>query len=286
VILIEYYLERDTILNRRYRINEPLGKGGFGITYLCTDLPGGERVAVKEFFPRGAERNGNNVSPVSDDLKEVYYDKLSSFSEEFRIISTISNDHVVKVLDFFTENNTAYYVMEFIDGLNLKEYIKNNGIPDLKTCYRILLDILDGVNAIHDRGYIHGDLKPTNIMATGDGRIKVMDFGAACLKDAFFSFLSAKVISISYTCPEKFFASSVPDNSWDIYSIGGIMFFLLSGKDPVPATERIKGIPLEMSLISNRKARLIVEKAMSFSPQKRYRDSDHFKKALSSRFFF
>lgn len=285
MIVIEYYLKESTILKKRYRVVEPLGKGGFGLTYKCMDLHRGEFAAIKEFFPRGSERgDALEVIPGSADLREAYYDKLSSFSEEFRIISTISDIHVVKVLDFFTENNTAYYVMEFISGMNLKDYGKHNGRLDQKRAFEIIDDILKGVASIHESGYIHGDLKPTNVMLTDDGKIKVMDFGAACLKDTFYSYEASKVVSMSYACPEKFFASSTPELSWDIYSVGGILYFLLSGIDPIPATDRVRGIPLELSMIS-RKPKAIIEKSMALVATRRFRDTAHFRKAINGRLF-
>ena len=284
MITIQYYLNEGTILKKRYRIIEPLGRGGFGMTYLCSDFHTGNSVAVKEFFPRGAEREGNFVKPISSDLKEAYFERLSSFSEEFTIMSKIDDDRVVKVLDLFTENNTAYYVMEFISGRTLRDSVKSDGVVDESKALEIIDEILKGVSSIHERGYIHGDLKPTNVMLTDEGKIKVMDFGAACLKDVYLMNSLSKVVSLSYTCPEKFLSSSTPSYSWDVYSVGGILFFLLSGEDPIPSTERIKGIPLVLDLFP-RKARRILEKSMSLVADKRYTDADHFRKALRARLF-
>lgn len=281
---IEYYLSEGTILKKRYRVIEPLGRGGFGLTYLCSDFHKGNNVAVKEFFPRGVEREGNDVKPVSDDLREIYYDKLSSFSEEFTIMSRIEDGRVVKVLDLFTENNTAYYVMEYISGKTLKDTVKDEGVMNDAKAFEMVDSILEGVSSIHERGYIHGDLKPTNVMLTDDERIKVMDFGAACLKDVYLMNSLSKVVSLSYTCPEKFYSSSPPNYSWDVYSVGGILYFLLSGEDPVPSTERVKGVPLIFDTFS-RRAKRILDKSMALVSEKRYSDATAFRRALKSRFF-
>lgn len=283
---VEYYLKEGTIFKKRYRVVEPLGRGGFGLTYLCADFYTGAQVAVKEFFPREAERNGSNVEPITERLKEVYYEKLFSFSEEFRIINSIEDSHVVKALDFFTENNTAYYVMEYVDGMNLKEYLSEKDNLDHAEVFQIMIGSLQGLASIHRKGYVHGDLKPTNIMLTRNSKIKIMDFGAACLKDIFYWNLSTKVGSLSYTCPEKFFTSSVPKNAWDIYSMGGIMYFLLSGKDPIPSNDRLKGIPLESSMITHKRTRAVIEKAMSLDFEKRYTTAEEFLRAINKRAFF
>jgi len=283
VIIIEYYLGEGTILKKRYRVIEPLGRGGFGLTYLCSDFHMGTKVAVKEFFPRGVERENNNVKPVDSDLKDVYYEKLSSFSEEFTILSKIEDDRVVKVLDLFTENNTAYYVMEFVSGKTLRDTVRADGAMEDSRAYEVIDEILKGVASIHNRGYIHSDLKPTNVMMTDYGKIKVMDFGAACLKDVYLINSLSKVVSLSYACPEKFFSSSRPSSSWDVYSVGGILYFLLCGRDPVPSTDRMKGIPLVFDEFT-RKARRILEKSMSLVAEKRYSDANDFRRALKSRF--
>ncbi|OAA31360.1 hypothetical protein AT15_07640 [Kosmotoga arenicorallina S304] len=278
-ISIRLPLKTGTILKKQYEIVTSLGFGGFGITYLALDKANDNReVAIKELFPKNSVREGNCV--VFSEDAEKSFSRISEFIDEAKMMTSVKNERIVEVLDYFTENGTAYYVMEFIDGKTLRDFIKKHGPLDSKQAIHLIKEIALGLKAIHDRGILHGDLKPSNVMMNNKG-IKIMDFGAASLKNTIYATKHGKVISWGYSAPERFTNSTIITPQSDIYSLGCILFFMVSGEDPIPALERRKGTRLSIPPVKF-KLRRIIKKAMALEPFQRYPTVDNFLKALDS----
>ena len=176
-------LKVDTILRGTYRIDSYLSSGGFGNTYIATNIEFEERVAIKEFFMKGVTQRDENQTTVSvsnSDNSKSFQEQKEKFKKEARRIRQLKNEHIVSVHDLFEENGTAYYVMDYVDGENLSERLKRTGEPMSENEVRdILPQILDALKSVHDAGIWHLDLKPANIMMTKEGRVKLIDFGAA-----------------------------------------------------------------------------------------------------------
>ncbi|AKI97134.1 serine/threonine protein kinase [Kosmotoga pacifica] len=280
-ISIRLPLKSGIFLNGRYRVVASLGSGGFGITYLALDTARNDRkVAIKEFFPKNCTREGKEI--VFTEEPEKTFQRIAEFIEEAKMITTVEDKRIVKVLDYFLENNTAYYVMEYVEGKTLKEHIKLHGPPGTREAIELIKEIALGLKAIHDRGILHGDLKPSNIMINSEG-VKIMDFGAASFTNTIYTMTHGKIISWSYSSPERFHNQTIITLQSDIYSLGGILFFIVSGEDPIPAPEREKGIALPIPPVSY-KIRRIIKKAMALEPFQRYPTVNHFLKALKSFF--
>ena len=177
-----------TILRGIYRIDSYLSSGGFGNTYVATNIEFDERVAIKEFFMKGVtqrEDNQTTVSVSNTDNKDSFLAQREKFKKEARRIRQLRNPHIVNVHDLFEENGTAYYVMDYVDGENLSERLKRTGKPMTEQEVRdILPQILDALKSVHDAGIWHLDLKPANIMIEKSGNIKLIDFGASKQMDA------------------------------------------------------------------------------------------------------
>jgi len=179
-----YCLRKGTRLIGRYTIEGVLGQGGFGITYLGMDELHEKPVAIKEFFPQGiVTRNieyQDTVTVTFVGEKDNYEKGKERFLKEARTMAKFSKDEgIVKALDFFEINNTAYIVMEYLEGITLKQYLRENQRIAPEDLIELLVPLIESLDEIHSQGMIHRDISPDNIMVLPDGRIKLMDFGAA-----------------------------------------------------------------------------------------------------------
>ena len=164
-----------------YKIKSVLGQGAFGITYLAQDINLNRLVAVKEFLPgQYAMRDGNEtVRAVSEDLQEKFTWGLRRFIDEARILDQFEHPNIVRVMNIFEANQTAYMVMSYEQGVSLKEILIRQKFIDESDLLNILYPILDGLEKIHDAGFIHRDIKPANIFIRTDGTPVLLDFGSA-----------------------------------------------------------------------------------------------------------
>ncbi len=178
-----YALAIGTVLKGRYLIGKTIGKGGFGITYLSYDIKGDRTVAVKEYFPRGMTvRASDNLSVevLASEQADAFNEGKEKFSSEAVMLSQVNNwPEIIGVYDVFDENGTAYFVMEFVNGITLKEYILSNGVITANQAVYILKKLLPSLNILHSRNIIHRDITPENIMLCLNGDVKLIDFGSA-----------------------------------------------------------------------------------------------------------
>ena len=176
-------LKVGTILHGTYRIDRYLSSGGFGNTYIATNVEFEERVAIKEFFMKGVTQRDENQTTVSVsnvENEDSFMAQREKFKKEARRLRKLKNEYIVSVHDLFEENGTAYYVMDYVDGENLAERLKRTGRPMAESEVRLILpQILDALNAVHKEGFCHLDIKPSNIMLEKGGKIKLIDFGAS-----------------------------------------------------------------------------------------------------------
>lgn len=232
VISIRLPLKTGTMLKGQYEIVTSLGSGGFGITYLALDRAHDNyKVAIKELFPKIV--SGKESYCIFRRFRKSF-DRISEFIDEAKLMTSVHDERIVRVLDYFKENGTAYYVMEFIDGETLRKFIKKHGPMNSKMAVQLIKEVALGLKAIHDKGILHGDLKPSNIMLNA-GKVKIMDFGAASFKNTIYVTTRGKIISWFYSAPERFCNSTIITPQSDIYSLGGILFFIVSGEDPISA---------------------------------------------------
>jgi serine/threonine-protein kinase len=238
-------LKVGTILHDTYRIDSYLSSGGFGNTYVATNVEFEERVAIKEFFIKGVTQRDENQATVSVSNAENsnrFLEQKEKFKKEARRIRQLKNEHIISVHDLFEEKGTAYYVMDYVDGENLAERLKRTSKPmsEQEVC-TILPQILDALKAVHDAGIWHLDLKPANIMLDKTNNIKIIDFGASKQLNAQKGGATTST-AISYTngyAPREQMEQNYDKfGPWtDIYALGATLYNLLTNKRPPLPTD-------------------------------------------------
>lgn len=239
-----YCLRKGTRLIGRYTIEKVLGQGGFGITYLGMDELHEKPVAIKEFFPQGiVTRNieyQDTVTVTFVGEKDNYEKGKERFLKEARTMAKFSKDKgIVKALDFFEINNTAYIVMEYLEGVTLKQYLRENKRIDAEDLVELLVPLIESLDEIHSQGLIHRDISPDNIMVLPDGRIKLMDFGAARDYTEFGEKSLSIVLKPGYAPPEQYQTHGVQGPWTDIYALCATMYKCITGENPPDAIERV-----------------------------------------------
>lgn len=223
-----------------YRIDSVLGQGGFGITYLATDIHLNAKVAIKEYLPEDfANRSSDkSVSPRREEDREFYQNGLDSFLVEARTLATFRHPNIVRVARFFEANASAYMVLEYERGKSLKAWWRNrHGMPE-EELLTLLLPLLDGLAVVHTTGYLHRDIKPDNIyVREEDGSLVLLDFGAALQTAAGIDGMRG-VVTPGYGPIEQY--ENGNQGSWtDIYAIGATLYAMVTGKKPPPAPVRL-----------------------------------------------
>ncbi|SEP66611.1 Serine/threonine protein kinase [Lachnospiraceae bacterium RM5] len=234
-----------TKLNGKYLVGKVIGEGGFGITYIGfnmeTDLP----VAIKEYFPSElATRDttqGNTVTIFSGEAQSLYKEGLEKYLREARNLSMFSDlPGIVTVKDFFYENETAYIIMEYINGITLKQHLtKVGGRMKQNEVIKMMKPVLESMVKIHEVGIIHRDISPDNIMITRNKQIKLTDFGAARVFDTEDSKSITVVLKRGYA-PEEQYRAKGNQGPWtDVYALCATMYRMITGVTPQEALERI-----------------------------------------------
>ena len=289
------------ILNGKYLVGKVIGVGGFGITYIGWDFYQGKKVCIKEYFPRGvAARLTEEEKAVQGEVsvqysvdvytqntvqaRNAYVHGLETYIKEAQTLSGFfAMPGIVSVRDFFYGNKTAYIVMEFIDGINLKQYAKKcGGRIEPERLFLLLKDVLKALHEVHKAGIIHRDISPDNMMMSIDGKVKLIDFGAAKNYSGRQDY--AVLLKHGYAPPEQYDRNGNQGPWTDIYSICASIYYLLTGEKIPKALERqqkdtvqllqAKGVPIE-----EEKDR-VIRKGLRISIEERYLNIAEFYEAL------
>lgn len=237
-------LPHRTVLRNQYLIGRVLGKpGGFGITYLAFDTGLETRVAIKEYLPRdlaGRESGELSISAHSDEDGELFRFGLEQFLREACTLAKFDHAHLVGVHSVFEENGTAYLVMDYYEGMTLAEYLdRQGGKVSEKTAIDIMMPIMDGLREVHEKGFIHRDIKPQNIYLTTQGRAILLDFGAARLAMAERSKSLSVVLTPGYAPFEQYRRRGEQGPWTDVYACAAVLYRMVTGKTPPEATDRM-----------------------------------------------
>lgn len=268
------YLPPNTLLKEKYRISAVLGSGSFGITYLGMDILLEQTVAVKEFFPaKIAMRDckGKNVTVLSEHLDEFKYEKTIFRKEAENIFGLFDIPGICSVKDYFEENDTAYIIQEYLAGGTLKEYLDNQARHSVswEECSEMFRPVMEGLCHIHSHGIVHRDISPDNLMFTENGELKLIDFGAATVKEA----VKDVKLKEDYAPLEQYKATDLIGPWSDIFALCAVMYQALTGNKPVPAMQRIrKGRLVKISNYTNipQQAEEAILQGLSLDIPKRY----------------
>lgn len=284
-------LKEGTLLQGgKYKIERILGQGGFGITYLATQSLLDRKVAIKEFFYKeycDRDETTSNVSVNTQSNREIIDRFLAKFLKEARTISQLDHPNIIQIFDIFKENNTAYYVMEYIEGESLADKVNREGALPEKEVLDYIRPVADALAYIHARHINHLDIKPGNIMVRRkDNHVLLIDFGLSKQYDDMGSQTSSTPVGISngYAPIEQYKPGGVSTFSpqTDIYSLGATMYKLLTGKIPPSASDILnEGLPPFPPTISPSVCKAI-EWAMQIRKSDRPQDIASFMESLSS----
>ena len=276
-----HVLQPGSRLKERYVIQGVLGEGGFGITYLGYDELLAMPVAVKEYYPQNFVARNTAYNATLTVLHTKYTDFFrrgkSDFLNEARMLAKFQDeDGIVRVMDFFEMNNTAYIVMEYLDGITLKDYLKQNGSFGTEDILELLYPVMDALAAIHASGLIHRDISPDNIMLLQNNRVKLMDFGAARDYTAFGEKSLSILLKYGYA-PEEQYRSHGMQGPWtDIYALCATIYKCITGVTPVEAIQRLVGDtlkkPSELGVSINPQTEYALMKGLSVFQKDRYQD--------------
>ncbi|MDR0469080.1 MAG: serine/threonine protein kinase, partial [Peptococcaceae bacterium] len=300
-----YYLSPGTLLNGRFSVGQVIGSGGFGIIYKAWDQQEGCLVAIKEFFPSGLVTRLPGMSEVK--LLDVnnsaeYSEGMQRFFDEAIHISKFqAHSHIVMISHWFPENNTVYYVMEYLPGPSLSSYMKSkedlNEKMGVEEGLQIIFDVCSAVKAIHNAGILHRDISPDNIIIPPgypnlpEGSVKLIDFGAARFTPHEKETLFTRIMKPGYSPPEQYEPDLEHNEQIDIYALGATLYHMLTGLVPEEGTNRkidiIQGTdkmgkPLILNPAITENLSNTIMKAMAVDLRLRFHTVEDFERALTN----
>ena len=280
-----------------YRIEKVLGRGGFGVTYLATDTNLDHQVAIKEYMPGWAvaRQEDNSLVPISDDARRDFDVGVGNFLREARTLVKFRHPNIVRVMTVFEANSTAYLVMEYEEGDEFKSYVQRGDGVDEQSLQSLILSIVDGLDQVHQYGFLHRDIKPVNLIIRNDGTPVLLDFGAARPTDGEAAKHTAYV-SAGYTPIEQYQeGEGMEVGPWtDIYALGATLYYAISGETPIGPTGRLAALvnkspdPLEPARLvgTGRYSESFLEAidwALCFRPSDRPRDLTEWREAFGEQ---
>ena len=283
-------LEKGTGLQGgKYIIEDVLGQGGFGITYKAYQKALDRYVAVKEFFMESccARSEDDATMTVNSGSSDGLVARFrAKFIKEARIIAELDSRHIIKIYDVFEENDTAYYVMEYLPGGDIRSLVPEGGLPE-NTAVSYVRQIAQALKVVHEKGLLHLDIKPSNILLRPNGDAVLIDFGVAKHYDSESGrqdTTTPVAISEGYAPSEQYDAGAVASfcAATDIYALGATLYFLLTGLRPPKASVVLNsGLPAMPARIS-RVVRRAVVNAMNPRVEGRPRSMDEFLRSLEN----
>lgn len=282
-------LKPGVILKERFKIEEVIGAGGFGITYRAWDPLLQSYVAIKEYYPSGiATRSADSSKvcvPVGQEQREYHRGRIRFLKEAQDVARFQSEPNIVSIYDYLEENDTAYMVMEYLHGCTLKQYIREHGGRlDTDHILHICLSVLDALAVVHKAGMIHRDISPENIFICEDLTVKLIDFGAAKQVYLDGEQTMSVVLKPGYAPPEQY-AKKDKQGPWtDIYALGATLYFAATGEKPEESFGRVLEDTIKPVCEVNpeipRAMSQVIMRAMSVKIEDRYQTVEAMREAL------
>jgi serine/threonine protein kinase len=278
------YLKESSILDEKYIIGRVLGKGGFGITYIGFNRVSKQKVAIKEYLPSSLASRTNdskNVVLQVDEYEKVYKNNLNKFYDEAKILASFSVEGIVKVLDFFYENNTAYMVMSYLEGETLKEYIDKRKYLNFDEIIKLLTPVINSLAIIHRQRLLHRDISPDNIIIQKNNSAVLIDFGAARYSLSNESKNLTIILKPGFA-PIEQYTNKNQGPFTDIYALGATIYYCLTKIKPPESLFRFSKDTLkkptkilENKLINKQQEKILL-KAISIESKNRYQNISSF----------
>ena len=285
-----YHLTPGTYLHGKYTVGRVLGYGGFGVTYIGYDEVMQRKVAIKEYLPGEFATRAAGTTAVSiytGDKAEQFRNGITKFSDEARRLAQMEHvTGVVRVYDTFSENNTSYIVMEYLDGENLKQRLEREGKLPVEEAIGIMVPILQALEEVHAAGLLHRDISPDNIFLTKDGEVKLLDFGAARFATTTHSRSLSVVVKQGFA-PEEQYRSRGDQGTWtDVYACAATLYKMITGVTPEDAMERREKDellpPSKMGVKIDKNTETAIMNAMNIRIEDRTQTAGDFTRELTS----
>lgn len=278
-------LARGTKLGGRYILGGNIGRGGFGMTYLAYDTTEKKTVAVKEYFPAAlAHRRGSHVIPSSEKYAEQFNIGAEKFFDEAELVRRFNgNPNIVSIYECFYKNNTAYYIMEYLDGITLENYVQNYGALNSSQALYIADKLTMALVVLHSGKVLHRDISPDNVMLCRNGSVKLIDFGAArqFLAGGLAGYTA--IMKTGFSPAEQYTQSSDTDIRADIYSVGTLLYYALTGKVPESPYKRMENDSGFAEKADGADSGLwsVIGKAAAIKPSERFGSAGELREALT-----
>lgn len=285
-----YYLLPGEMVGDKYIVGKVLGYGGFGVTYIGWDTVLNRKVAIKEYLPSdfSTRSYGTKMLTIfSGEAAEQFEAGLNSFiSEAKRLAKFNSVPEIVDIYDCFMENGTGYIIMEFLEGITVKELLKKNGKFPVGEAKRIVMSVLRGLLEVHKEGIIHRDIAPDNIFITTDNEVRILDFGAARYATAVQSRSLSVILKPGYA-PEEQYRSRGEQGPWtDVYAVGASFYRMVTGIRPEESIERMAQdhikMPSELGIAIDENTENAMMNSLNVKREYRIPDAQSFYEALGS----
>lgn len=286
-----FYLKPHTLLHHgQYRTEKVLGHGGFGITYLAHDLNLNQKVALKEYFPQGfcgRETTTGSIQMYGGKKREFYKYGLERYIEEARTLANFNyHSGIVDVYNYFQENNTAYMIMQYLEGQTVRQWLKDKGERvSWAEALAIMGPVMETLKVMHQTGLIHRDISPDNIYICDSGQVKVLDLGAARIALGEQSNSLSVILKQGYT-PFEQYTTKGRQGAWtDLYAVCATIYRMISGQVPPISTDRVVEDELPERILHGnfvpREFKAIMLKALAPAVNQRYQNIESFQLELA-----
>ncbi|MFK0735435.1 MAG: protein kinase [Gloeotrichia echinulata HAB0833] len=283
-----YLLPGTLLQNGKYRVENFLGQGGFGIAYKGIDLTNSKAIAIKEYWPENAARQGKTIIWSSHITPQQRQKEIQNVVNEVRRIQKCLHPNIVRAYDGFTENNTIYIIMDFIEGKTLFKILEQEGkLPEARV-KRYFIQLANAIKIIHDHQLLHRDIKPDNIIIDKSDNPIIIDFGSAREFTIDKTQRHTRLVSPGYAPYEQYLQTAKPNASTDIYAICASMYELVTGELPQTSLERKAQDILKppRQLVPNLSPAIeqIILTGMKMEPKERFQTADELIDALNGKF--
>ena len=286
-----YHMPPGSILAGKYLVGKTIGYGGFGVTYVGYDLALERKVAIKEYLPGEFSTRvpgQEQVTIYGGEKSEQFASGIEKFLDEARRLAQFENiEGIVSVFDSFEANGTAYIVMEYVDGVTLKEKLKQEGRLSVEEALGIILPITAALKEVHKAGILHRDIAPDNIMIGTDGKVRLIDFGAARFATTTHSKSLSVLIKAGYAPLEQYQSRGMQGPWSDVYSLAATFYAMLVGVAPQESIERAANdqlkSPSKMGADVTKNMDIAIMNALNLKAEERTQSMEKFEEELLSQ---